>query len=346
MYRPITRLTSACLGLIFLLSACDSSPPATAFAVTAPPVQSAAIIATQEPPTPLPPTDTPTATDTPTLTVTPSSSPTATATATPTLTPTPARVAFFAFARPIGGRGVTDPDRTYPYGSTAQGNWPVHHGVEFFNPRGTPVIAAGDGVVYYAGDDSERLFGPFNGYYGNLVVIAHPITSTEGLPVYTLYAHLDRVEIETGATVREGQRLGTVGATGVAVGPHLHFEVRVGDPDRFGSARNPELWLRPYPRSGVIAGRLTDSEGKPLHEVVIQVRREGRATVARYGYTYADDPLINSDAAWGENFVVSDLSADERYEVLVSDHNGRIRFRQTVDITANDITWVEIVLGP
>jgi murein DD-endopeptidase MepM/ murein hydrolase activator NlpD len=88
-----------------------------------------------------------------------------------------------------------------------------HAGLDFVAPVGSPVAAAGSGRVVFAGLKV--------GGWGNLVVLAH------GSGVRTLYAHLSRVDVRLGRRVRAGGRIGLVGATGRATGPHLHFEVRV-----------------------------------------------------------------------------------------------------------------------
>lgn len=90
--------------------------------------------------------------------------------------------------------------------------WNVFHaGVDFPAPVGTPVTAAGWGTVVAAGYDASG--------WGNMVVVGHRF----GLR--TLYAHLASIDVATGQSVGVGQRLGTVGATGRASGPHLHFEL-------------------------------------------------------------------------------------------------------------------------
>ena len=88
-----------------------------------------------------------------------------------------------------------------------------HAGLDLTAPQGTPVLAAAPGRVVYA--------GYLAGGWGNLVVVAH----TNG--VRTMYAHLASVAVRLKQTVAGGTRLGTVGATGAASGPHLHFEVRL-----------------------------------------------------------------------------------------------------------------------
>ena len=92
-------------------------------------------------------------------------------------------------------------------------NWRAHNGVDYGAPTGTPVRSVGDGVVESAGRQ--------NGY-GNVVQLLHSNGSS------TLYAHLSRIDVRTGQHVEQGQRIGAVGATGWASGPHLHFEFRVG----------------------------------------------------------------------------------------------------------------------
>lgn len=86
-----------------------------------------------------------------------------------------------------------------------------HKGVDYRADRGTPVYAAGPGVVQVA----RR-----KGGYGRLVLISH------GGGVETRYAHLQRIKVKRGQFVPAGTLIGTVGATGRATGPHLHFEVR------------------------------------------------------------------------------------------------------------------------
>jgi murein DD-endopeptidase MepM/ murein hydrolase activator NlpD len=89
-----------------------------------------------------------------------------------------------------------------------------HPGIDYPAPTGSPVRAAGGGSVFFAGRDA--------GGYGNLVVILHP----KG--VRSMYAHLSRISVGRGQSVVAGSIVGTVGATGLATGPHLHFELRLG----------------------------------------------------------------------------------------------------------------------
>lgn len=90
--------------------------------------------------------------------------------------------------------------------------WRRHLGVDYAAPTGTPVRSVGDGTVSFAG---------WQNGYGNVVKIAH------GNDRETTYAHLSRIDVKRGQRVEQGQRIGAVGATGWATGPHLHFEFRV-----------------------------------------------------------------------------------------------------------------------
>lgn len=105
------------------------------------------------------------------------------------------------------------------------GTWTLHAGVDWSAPRGTPIYAAGDGIVISAGWE--------NGY-GYTTRILHD----DG--VETIYAHQSRITagVVEGAVVSQGQMIGEVGSTGNATGPHLHYEVRLdGEPvDPFGAA--------------------------------------------------------------------------------------------------------------
>jgi Peptidase family M23/Putative peptidoglycan binding domain len=87
-----------------------------------------------------------------------------------------------------------------------------HSGVDLPAPLGMPVYAARAGEVVWAG---------WRGAYGFLVTVAH------GRGERTMYAHLSRIDVRVGVRIGEGVRVGLIGATGDATGPHLHFEVRV-----------------------------------------------------------------------------------------------------------------------
>lgn len=97
--------------------------------------------------------------------------------------------------------------------------WRAHRGVDYAAPTGTKVRATGSGRVAYAG---------WQGAYGNLVIIRHHGAYS------TAYAHLSGFAkgIRVGAQVDQGQTIGFVGATGLATGPHLHYEFRVNGEQR------------------------------------------------------------------------------------------------------------------
>jgi len=108
------------------------------------------------------------------------------------------------FLRPVPGP-IGD-----PFGAPRNGY--THTGVDIPDPEGTPIGAAGVGTVIYAAYNG--------GGYGNLVVIQHRLGYT------SWYGHMSRITAHVGENVVGGTRIGYVGQTGDATGPHLHFEVR------------------------------------------------------------------------------------------------------------------------
>ncbi|MGN7387091.1 murein hydrolase activator EnvC family protein [Sporosarcina sp. SAFN-015] len=103
-----------------------------------------------------------------------------------------------------------------------------HRGADIAAPIGTPVVAAGDGVVSYAGQ---------MGGYGNVIMITH---STNGSIFTTVYAHLSKISVSSGQVVDKGTYIGATGNTGASTGPHLHFEMHIGSWTASGpSAVNP-----------------------------------------------------------------------------------------------------------
>jgi murein DD-endopeptidase MepM/ murein hydrolase activator NlpD len=303
---------------------------------------------------------TPSATATPTLTPSATATLPATATPTPTLTPTVAASAtrgptstpppaeavatlqdHYYMARPLSDNAINYAARTYPYGNTSGGRLQVHLGQDMENPTGTPVLAVADGVVVFAGDDLTTLVGPYTNYYGNAVVIEHAFRDASGEPVFSLYGHLNRVSSSVGQSVKRGDIIGYVGAEGIAQGPHLHFEVRVGSAFDYRATRNPDLWIFPYFGFGTVAGRVTDAAGNLLNDVTLTVINENGVNF--YTFSYADD-TVNGDSAFGENWTLGDLP-EGYYTVRVSE-NGRVRFSQDIFIFPGKTTWVDVVLAP
>jgi murein DD-endopeptidase MepM/ murein hydrolase activator NlpD len=356
----LNKIAMMCV-LMVMMTACSEDEGQQALSVTLPPqdvVQLAQGLPTAAPPTRTPTstatyTLTPTSTYTPTATYTPTQTPTLTLTftpsptATPTFTPTPELYKdHYLFGRPIdtGLGGSDELDRTYSYGDTQLGNLEVHLGTDFANPRGTPVISIGYGEVVYAGSDLEVLVGPTNDYFGNVIIISHGIQAPAWQPTYSVYGHLDRVDVVAGQFVSQGERIGIVGAEGIAYGAHLHLEIRVGDdPFDYRATRNPDLYIFPKPSTGMVIGRVTDPNGNYMQNIPVRLRRSGTdSTIEYYAYTYAGD-RVNSGEAWGENFTRGELRTGE-YEIFVSTLYGRVLFRETITVTGDNAVWVDIVI--
>jgi murein DD-endopeptidase MepM/ murein hydrolase activator NlpD len=213
-----------------------------------------------------------------------------------------------------------------------------HHGVEFNILSGTPVFAAAGGTVVVAGDDLTTTYGAHPNFYGNLIVIQHDALHN-GQPVYTLYGHLSEVQVGTGQRVEAAGQIALSGGSGVADGPHLHFEVRVGR-NSYDSTRNPLLWLYPFPGRGVVAGRVTFPGGQPAYEAPLTLRRIDAPSPYSATTTYTQEQL-NPDDGWQENFVLDDVTAGY-YEASV--RNGEKTIKTEVWVFPNQTSFVEIVL--
>ena len=118
-----------------------------------------------------------------------------------------------------------NPNRLHPIYKTQR----PHRGTDYAAPRGTPVFAAGDGRVTEAGYTRPN---------GNYVFVQH------GQQFETHYLHLHRLKVKKGARVKQGDVIGTVGSTGAATGPHLHYEFLVN-----GVHRNPRTVHKILPKA-------------------------------------------------------------------------------------------------
>ena len=137
------------------------------------------------------------------------------------MTPAPARAAQDGrFMWPVEGPLLMG------YGPRNSGG--MNDGLNIAAPRGAPVLAAENGVVLHAGNDTKG--------FGNLVLIRH------GDDYITAYAHLDRMIVDKDSVIAKGDMIGTVGNTGNVKGPQLHFEIR-----HKGKAVDPAPLMPPQP---------------------------------------------------------------------------------------------------
>lgn len=160
--------------------------------------------------------------------------------------------AVSGYSSPIPQRGISVPSRMPLEGAALTSgfgmrNHPVlggrrqHQGIDLAASTGTPVFATGDGVVGRADLYST---------YGLFISIEH------GASMETRYAHLSRLAVAAGDTVKKGDLIGYVGSTGRSTGPHLHYEVRVE-----GLAVNPIPYMveseaqLAYARDGRLTGQ-------------------------------------------------------------------------------------------
>lgn len=245
----------------------------------------------------------------------------------------------FIFQIPIQPPGNPFVDISYRYGSTQNGMREPHHGVEFLNKFGTPVHAAGDGVVQFAGPDREARYSPWRNFYGNLVVIRH------ANEMYTLYGHLSRITAQAGNVVRAGDVIGEVGQSGVATGSHLHFEVRQGgDGTDYFSTQNPELWLVPNrDAQGSLTGAISFSIMKENSEFVfteftVSYHRNKNSPKEQLYYvvTYARDMMLG-----GENAALGGLPPGFYRAALT--YNGQI-YERWVEVQSGKLTQVVFVV--
>jgi murein DD-endopeptidase MepM/ murein hydrolase activator NlpD len=286
-------------------------------------------------------TRTPTRTSTPTITLTPTKSPTPSTTPTrtpsPTITPTPLPQEHYWLNRPISTQYQDYMNPTYLYGTYGDGSLYLHRGVDFdMNPVGVPIYAAGDGTVVVAGHDDKVVYGLDLGFYGNLVVVQMG-PQWHGQPVYNLYAHVSKIFVQVGQTVTTGDRIAAVGEEGTAaIGPHLHLEVRVGEND-YAHTRNPALWVKPYPGTGTLIGRMLDTRGQPIPMAKIILRRAAHPDIPYRETDTYPNRSVNSDEEWQENFAMPQL---EPGPLLVqSIVNGRL-YSQLVTIADGQTQFV------
>jgi murein DD-endopeptidase MepM/ murein hydrolase activator NlpD len=184
---------------------------------------------------------------------------------------------------------VFNPHRMHPILNLIRG----HMGTDYAAPTGTPVHAAGDGRVSFAGR---------RGGYGNALVLAH------GSSVSTLYGHMSRFakHIRVGTAVNQGDVIGYVGMTGLATGPHLHYEYLVN-----GVHKNPQTvhlaGAEPLPPELLQKFR---SVTAPLLADLSPIKSDPKGAPAPAGPVATQAPAVPSGPLASSAFAVSSVLND------------------------------------
>jgi hypothetical protein len=239
----------------------------------------------------------------------------------------------FYFSAPIAAKYPGDPIWDYRYGGILFGPDIIHSGIDLPAPRNAEVLAAGDGTVIWVG------YGLYSGELGNLsdpyglaIAVRHDF-GYKGQMLFTVYAHLEDVKVIVGQHISTGNEIGLVGSSGMTTGPHLHFEVRMGEND-FWKTLNPELWIAPPQEYGVLVGRVMSTGGTRLDSYTIYLKdlsSEKQYSVKTYG------PLtVNIDEFFNENVVLGDLPAGI-YEINIP--YGALNRKETIQILPGQITF-------
>jgi murein DD-endopeptidase MepM/ murein hydrolase activator NlpD len=243
----------------------------------------------------------------------------------------------FWMVRPLDSDKTNSGLPTYQFGSNGSTDeFRMHHGIDIPNPNGTQIRAAGSGTVIWAARGLKTEF-EYIGCYANVIVIEHDV-GFQGEPIYSLYAHLFAMLVEEGEHVESSQPIALTGSTGCSSGPHLHFEVRVGE-NGYNFARNPVLWMAPYTGTGVIAGTVTYASGKPIYDAPITVidLETGRVAYRQGAYAAAS---AQPDPAWNETFAIGDVPAG-RY--LVTSYFGSTTWSGEVTVVPGATSWVNMI---
>jgi hypothetical protein len=237
--------------------------------------------------------------------------------------------------RPIGEDANPFADPTLGYGAGD----PPRRGIVLHNPWGTPVRAAADGEVVFAGAAAD----------GSLSVVVRHAARWEDRWVFTVYHHNGALGVAVGDRVREGQEIARVGATGGVDGHRLGFEVHIAPvPDvepiiTRGDAAgaftvNPHLWIGPRAGTGVLAGRVLDAAGQPVPGARIRGLVLDQPAESPSAFVEAYVQSVRPDPAWGEHFAVGDVPAGD-FLLGVEIEGARVWRR--VRVEAGRIAFVE-----
>jgi N-acetylmuramoyl-L-alanine amidase len=225
-------------------------------------------------------------------------------------------------------------DQTWIYGEK-WGNLPIKYGVSFVAPKGTDVVASGNGAIIAADASGQTSdISP----YRNYVIIRHD-DAIDGKEVFTIYGQMDTVTAVPGKRVQRGEKIGTTDAPYAEAqfrSREFEFEVRIGGDSR-AYVRNPELFINHATQgTGMIVGRLARANGELLSGKQVRgAKKPSELTNYSYTMTYAEG--IPGTDQWQENFVIADV-VPGKY-LLTSNYGER-----EVEVSPGRITYVNWVV--
>jgi murein DD-endopeptidase MepM/ murein hydrolase activator NlpD len=211
----------------------------------------------------------------------------------------------FRLLRPVPDNIQTN--GSYLYGEPRLSNAALAHTAIDISISYDTVRSASDGTVWFVGYDPGN---PTGGYEptgcGNYLFVQSP---TGGGTLYLLYCHLTIPLVTNGQAVSRGAPLAVSGTTGNSTGPHLHFELRLGNVSASGSRnrRNPELWVA-ISGMGAIYGKVPNAPNSTRVDISPDPKPRPPYTTFSYALTYNfNDPGIGSDDVYGENYAIGDV---------------------------------------
>ncbi|MCX6054909.1 MAG: M23 family metallopeptidase [Chloroflexi bacterium] len=240
----------------------------------------------------------------------------------------------FYFERPIALDSNNWPLADYRYGYIYPDEDVVHTGVDIVSPLHKPVLAAGAGKVVFAGYGLLNGAGDKNDPYGLAVMIRHSF-SFSGYTIFSVYAHLDRIDVINGDNIKAGDPIGIIGLTGKTSGPHLHFEIRLENKDG-DKVQNPELWVVPALGDGIIAGRIENDYGTliPAKEFWLSTLDKSQ----KWKLMTYSSKTKQVDDYYQENFAIGDIPAG-KYDISIN-YFGKV-YHGEVTITPGAVNYIQ-----
>ena len=213
----------------------------------------------------------------------------------------------------------------------------AHRGLDMWVVYDT-VYSATDGYVEFAafapGDDGYEPDG-----FGNYLRTRSTWNSNT---IYTYYAHLSKLLVNTGASISTGQPIAISGNTGNSSGPHLHFEIRENNSNYLAekTRRNPELWFT-IKGMGAIYGRVPNADDNTRVNISPDPKPRPPYTTFSYGLTYGFyDKTIGSDDVYKENYAFGDVKPGT-YTITALDGD----YTRVVNVKAGEIVNADAVVS-